>query len=125
MLSLYSRAVRLSIQGPRFVGPVISRGKKKKAGKKSGGAPADVDPEVAAMVDLPKYEASMQKTIETLQTNFSRIRSGGASPAMLDGTYSIKTKRKHTSNYSGRILTLVKNKSRCCGRGIRYFDGIR
>lgn len=61
------------------------RGKKKKTGKR-GSAPTDVNPDVASLIDLSKFETGMQKAVEALSSNYARIRASGASPGMLDGT---------------------------------------
>lgn len=40
------------------------------------------------MADVSRFESSMQKAVDALHINFSRIRAGSASPGMLDGMYS-------------------------------------
>lgn len=86
MLSVCSRVWRAAVPVTRSFAPVPTRGKKKKASKRASGS-ADVSPEIASLVDLAKFESSMRKTVEALQSNLSKLRAGGAAPGILDGKY--------------------------------------
>lgn len=87
MLSISARTLRLAAPVTRSFAPAPWRGKKKKAGKRTGGggSPTDLPPGVSELVDFPHFETNMQKAVDVLHNNFSRIRAGGASPGMLDG----------------------------------------
>eukprot|EP00177_Eucheuma_denticulatum_P003801 GFKZ01006872.1.p2 GENE.GFKZ01006872.1~~GFKZ01006872.1.p2 ORF type:complete len:233 (-),score=42.22 GFKZ01006872.1:1824-2522(-) len=113
MLSLSARTWRLATPVTRSFAPAPWRGKKKKAGKRTGGgaSQADLPAAVSELVDFPHFETNMQKAVDVLHDNFSRIRAGGASPGMLDGilvqaygTSTVLEKVAQVSVKDGRTL---------------------
>lgn len=76
-------ALRARDAVPSVFTPIPVRGKKKKAGNQK--VTAKVDANVAQLLDLEGYEKSMKSTVDAMQANLARIRSGLPSPTLLDG----------------------------------------
>lgn len=89
-----SAALRLCYQGARKLPPVSPlqhtyipvRYKKSKAKAKSS---PSVENFGSFPINLSKYEDSMKKALDVLQTHYSKLRVDGATPAILDGMYSL------------------------------------
>lgn len=59
--------------------------------KKKSAAPkrTEVRSDVKDLIDLDKYDTTMQNTLESLTSSYARLRSGVLSPSYLDGMLNV------------------------------------